>query len=98
MILSILFITLTISNPRADAGTKKIDMKILLDDNLRIIISDNGTGMPEKFTHQTINVGGNGLNNIRNRVDMLNASILFKNEKGLTVVFDMPLKNFENKE
>jgi hypothetical protein len=25
MVLSILFITLTISNPRADAGTKKID-------------------------------------------------------------------------
>jgi len=87
-----------INNAIKYAGTKKIDMKILLDDNLRIIISDNGTGMPEKFTHQTINGGGNGLNNIRKRVDMLNASILFKNEKGLTVVFDMPLKNFENKE
>ena len=44
-----------INNAIKYAGTKKIDMKILLDDNLRIIISDNGTGMPEKFTHQTIN-------------------------------------------
>jgi signal transduction histidine kinase len=87
-----------INNAIKYAGTKKIDMKIVLDDNLRIIISDNGTGMPEKFTHQTINGGGNGVNNIRKRVDMLQASIMFKNEKGLTVVFDMPLKNFENKE
>ena len=87
-----------INNAIKYAGTKKIDMKIVLDDKLRIIISDNGTGMPEKFTHQTINGGGNGLNNIRKRVDMLNASIMFKNEKGLTVVFDMPLKNFLKKE
>ena len=87
-----------INNAIKYAGTKKIDIEIELDDNLRFIISDNGTGMPEKFTHQTIKGGGNGVNNIRKRVDMLNASIIFKNEKGLTVVFDMPLKNFENKE
>jgi len=87
-----------INNAIKYAGTKKIDIEIELDDNLRIIISDNGTGMPEKFTHQTIKGGGNGVNNIRKRVDMLNASIMFKNEKGLSVVFDMPLKNFENKE
>jgi len=37
------------------------------------------------------------MNNIRKRADMLNASIYFKNEKGLTVVFDMPLKSFDNK-
>jgi len=87
-----------INNAIKYAGTKKIDIEIELDDNLRFIISDNGTGMPEKFTHQTIKGGGNGVNNIRKRVDMLNASIMFKNEKGLSVVFDMPLKNFENKE
>jgi ligand-binding sensor domain-containing protein/signal transduction histidine kinase len=87
-----------INNALKYAGTKKIDITIVLDDNLRIIISDNGIGMPDKFTHQTIKGGGNGVNNIRKRVDMLSASILFKNEKGLTVVFDMPLKNFENKE
>ena len=87
-----------INNAIKYAGTNKIDIEIELDDNLRIIISDNGTGMPEKFTHQTIKGGGNGVNNIRKRVDMLNASIMFKNEKGLSVVFDMPLKNFENKE
>jgi signal transduction histidine kinase len=86
-----------INNAIKYSGTKKIDMKIVLDDNLRIIIADNGTGMPEKFTTQTIKGGGNGVNNIKKRVDMLNASIIFKNEKGLTVEFDMPLKNFDNK-
>jgi signal transduction histidine kinase/ligand-binding sensor domain-containing protein len=85
-----------INNAIKYAGTNKVDIKIVLDDKLRIVISDNGSGMPEKFTTQTINGGGNGVNNIRKRADMLGASIMFKNEKGLTVVFDMPLKNFEN--
>lgn len=86
-----------ISNAIKYAGTTKIDIKIVVDDHLRIIISDNGIGMPENFTNQTINGGGNGVNNIKKRVEMLNASILFKNEKGLTVVFDMPLKSFDIK-
>ena len=85
-----------INNAIKYAGTEKIDMKVLLDENIRIIISDNGTGMPENYTNQTIKGGGNGLNNIKKRADMINASILFKNEKGLTVVFDMPLQNIEN--
>ena len=87
-----------INNAVKYAGTDKIEMKVVLDENLRVAISDNGTGMPEKLTNQTIKGGGNGVNNIRKRVDMLNASIMFKNEKGLTVVFDMPLKNFDNKQ
>lgn len=80
-----------INNAMKYAATAKIDITILLDDNLRIIISDNGTGMPESFTNQTIKGGGNGMNNIRKRAEMLNASVSFKNEKGLTVLFDMPL-------
>lgn len=86
-----------ISNAIKYSGTTKIDIKVMVNENLKIIISDNGMGMPENFTNQTIMGGGNGLNNIKKRVEMLNASILFKNEKGLTVVFDMPLKSFEIK-
>lgn len=86
-----------ISNAIKYSGTSKIDFKIMLDDNLRMIITDNGIGIPEIFTNQTIKGGGNGVNNIKKRVELLNASILFKNEKGLTVVFDMPLKSFDIK-
>ena len=87
-----------INNAVKYAGTDKIEMKVVLDENLRVAISDNGTGMPEKLTNQTIKGGGNGVNNMKKRADMLSASIAFKNEKGLTVVFDMPLKNFDNKQ
>jgi len=86
-----------ISNAIKYSGTSEIDIKIVQDDHLRIIISDNGIGMPESLANQTIKGGGNGMNNIRKRADMLNASIYFKNEKGLTVVFDMPLKSFDIK-
>lgn len=51
--------------------------------------------MPSELTTQTIKGGGNGLNNIRKRAKMLDATVSFKNERGVTVVFEMPLEQFE---
>ena len=76
------------------AGSEKIDMKVVLDRNLKITITDNGKGMPEELTKKVIKGGGNGVNNIKKRATMLNADITFKNEKGLTVILDLPLDQF----
>ena len=76
------------------AGSEKIDMKVVLDRNLKITITDNGKGMPEELTKKAIKGGGNGVNNIKKRAAMLNADITFKNEKGLTVMLDLPLDQF----
>lgn len=83
-----------VNNAIKYAGSEKIDVKVLLDRNLKIIITDNGKGMPEELTNRTIKGGGNGVNNIKKRAAMMNAVISFKNEKGLTVMLDLPLDQF----
>ena len=83
-----------INNAIKYAGTKKIDIKVVLDQHLKITIFDNGKGMPEELTNQTIKGGGNGINNIKKRASMMNAIVTFKNEKGLTVLLDLPLDQF----
>ena len=85
-----------INNAIKYAGTSKVDIKITLDPHLKISIADNGKGMPEELTNQAIKGGGNGLNNIKKRAAMLNATIRFKNEKGLTVLLDLPLDQISN--
>jgi signal transduction histidine kinase len=83
-----------VNNAIKYSGSEKIDMKVMLDRNLKITITDNGKGMPEEMTTRTIKGGGNGVNNIKKRAAMMNASITFKNEKGLTVLLDLPLDQF----
>lgn len=83
-----------VNNAIKYSGSEKIDMKVMLDRNLKISITDNGKGMPEEMTTRTIKGGGNGVNNIKKRAAMMNASITFKNEKGLTVLLDLPLDQF----
>lgn len=83
-----------INNAIKYSGSSKIDIKISLDKTLRITISDNGKGIPEELTRQAVKGGGNGVNNIKKRAEMLNAVVTFKNEKGLTVIIDLPLDQF----
>jgi|GEM_PF-1176407 len=58
------------------------------DQQLGIIISDNGKGMTGD---QTNNVG-NGMKNMRNRVENLNGKLSIKNGEGLTLTFEIPLQ------
>jgi signal transduction histidine kinase/ligand-binding sensor domain-containing protein len=85
-----------INNAVKYADSRIIEMKVVQDKKLKITISDNGKGMPYELTNQTIKGGGNGLNNIRKRADNIGASVFFKNEKGVTAIFEIPLDQFNS--
>mgnify|MGYP001375964349 CR=1 FL=1 len=62
--------------------------------NLKITISHNGEGITnEKFLHFSEESKGIGLNSIKSRITLLNASIDFQNRKGAEIVLAVPLKN-----
>lgn len=81
-----------INNAVKYAVTKKIEMKVQMGNSLKIIISDNGAGLPEELILNANARGGNGLNNIRKRAASINAAVEFMNDKGLTVIFELPLE------
>jgi len=86
-----------LNNAIKHSGTKKISLKIVLDKRIRIWFSDNGEGLQQDMSTLTTG-GGNGINNLLKRAAEMGATVQFINEKGLTIVFDMPLKNFDNKQ
>jgi signal transduction histidine kinase len=62
--------------------------------NLKITINHNGEGITnEKFLHFSEESKGIGLNSIKSRITLLNASIDFQNRKGAEIVLAVPLKN-----
>ena len=70
------------------SGADKVDIIITCKENLRISVSDNGKGI-----HADENSGlGNGLKNMRNRMQNLNGKLLLENNNGLTLIFEIPYK------
>ena len=70
------------------AFTKKVDMTIRISTKLEIIIVDYGIGMKEENISSR---GGMGQHNLRERASEIGATIQFKNEKGYTIYFSIPL-------
>ena len=70
----------------AHADTVKVDISI--DENLHIEIHDNGVGF-----HESMIVPGNGLGNMRKRVQSLKGEMVILNGMGTTIKFDIPVKN-----
>lgn len=85
-----------VNNAIKYAGTKKVLVQVTVGKRLNIVFSDHGTGLQQDMA-TLAKGGGNGINNLKKRAAELGASVDFINEKGLTVVFDMPLKSFDNK-
>jgi signal transduction histidine kinase len=70
------------------SGADKVEVEITCGEKLRIIVADNGKGLnPDQN-----NDGGNGLKNMRQRIQQLNGSFFIKNDNGLTLIFEIPLK------
>ncbi len=69
------------------AAAKTVNIKISLSQNLELNIKDNGKGFSE--TRNTAK--GNGLINMRKRVNELDGSISFENRNGTTVIIKLPL-------
>lgn len=71
------------------SGADNVEMKINCEDKLHITISDNGKGMNPDENSQA----GNGLKNMRRRMEQLNGIFLIKSKKGLSLTFEIPLNS-----
>ena len=67
------------------SGATKIDLAITCTEYLNIKITDNGKGM-EVNEHNNI---GNGMKNMRKRMEQLNGNLFIKNDKGLILTFQI---------
>ena len=68
------------------AGAKKVTIKIGITEKLELLINDDGKGFSES---ENIS-GGNGLINMKKRVQELNGSIEFKNSNGAGIILHLP--------
>ncbi len=68
------------------ANAKSIAIQTNIADNLELIISDDGKGFSNNGQSN-----GNGLINMRKRIQELKGSIHFENNNGATVVIQLPL-------
>jgi signal transduction histidine kinase len=82
-----------VNNAIKHSGSDRVRLIVRIDDQLRFVLSDFGRGITDP-TFSVITSGGNGLNNVKARVNALGGSIDFKNENGLTVRISIPLNKF----
>lgn len=83
-----------VNNAIKHSGSKRLRMEVKVDDYIRIQVTDYGRGM-EDPNFSVISNGGNGLNNVKSRVEALGGAITFKNQDGLTVSLEVPFENFK---
>ncbi|WP_462250658.1 sensor histidine kinase [Ferruginibacter sp.] len=82
------FLTLkeSLHNIVKHAGAKKVIIKFNTDKNLSVIIKDDGKGF------ENINKEGNGLKNMKKRIDSIGGFFEIINDGGVTVNIRVPLK------
>jgi signal transduction histidine kinase len=68
----------------------KVTITIEITTNLIISIQDNGIGFDN--TSEKMNVG-NGLKNLKKRIDKINGSLYIVSDSGTLIVFTIPIKN-----
>lgn len=75
----------TLNNVMKHSGATNINLVIESDrKNLEITIADNGSGMRKE------NALGNGLKNVRKRIEALHGKVKYENGQGLEVFFSVP--------
>jgi signal transduction histidine kinase len=71
------------------SGANKVDIKMSCqDEKLILTVSDNGKGIPGGQSNDS----GNGMKNMRQRIEKLNGKLFSKNKEGLTLTFEIPLQ------
>jgi len=55
---------------------------------LKIVVADNGKGIDTATNSET----GNGMKNMRKRVQQLNGILFIESKNGLKLTFEIPLK------
>lgn len=83
-----------VSNAIRHSGSKRLLLDVKVDDKLHIVVTDFGKGL-EDPDFSVISNGGNGLNNVKRRVEALGGAITFKNQNGLTVSLEVPFDHFK---
>jgi signal transduction histidine kinase/ligand-binding sensor domain-containing protein len=78
----------TLNNVVKHAGATDVQVTVAVDNELRIVIHDNGKGIADNMLQ---NGSGNGLRNMQQRVRELKGSLEIKNHEGTTVQFFIPL-------
>ena len=74
-------------NIQKHAHATKVNIDILqINGKIRIVIKDNGVGIQ----HKNNGLSGNGLVNMRNRMNRHQGSIEWKNDQGTSVIFEVP--------
>src|SRR6185436_18416416 len=67
------------------SGADKIDLSIKCDSNLVITISDNGKGFISSWEDNH----GNGLKNMKQRMEKLGGNLIVQNNNGLSIIFEI---------
>ena len=70
------------------SGADKVSIVITCQENLKIFVSDNGKGIHGEENNDF----GNGLKNMRQRMQNLNGKFHLQNDNGLTLIFEIPYK------
>jgi signal transduction histidine kinase len=76
-----------VHNSMKHSGADKIRVTITCKEKLVITVSDNGKGMRSENY-----IAGNGWKNMQQRMKKLNGVFLSKNEEGLSLIFEIPIK------
>jgi len=69
------------------ANATQVDLRISVGDRLTVIVKDDGNGFVNKSTS-----GGNGLKNMRKRIESIGGSFFVLNGNGVTITMQVPLK------
>lgn len=78
-----------LNNVAKHAGAGCVSISVSITDKLSIEVHDDGKGIDLNNLHS----GGQGLSNIRKRAAQLEGNIEIRNNKGTSIVLDIPLEN-----
>jgi signal transduction histidine kinase len=72
------------------AGATKVEIQMNTGDHLRVSIKDNGKGFAMSAAQNTSK--GNGLRNMKKRIESIGGKFSLETEGGVTIAFNVPLK------
>lgn len=84
----------SLNNIVKHAGATKVNVSITVSDELKIIIHDNGKGIPDEMIK---NGTGNGLRNMQQRINELKGTMQIDNRNGALLQFFIPVKKDNTK-
>lgn len=80
----------SLHNAIKHASPSEVNISFSITDTLEINISDNGKGI-EEISFQSLK--GNGLRNMKKRMDYLGGNVKINNTNGTSILFSIPISN-----